>query len=167
MPTECARAGRAVNACKATVGQGPPTKRRPAGVIKNPCSIQAGRLAVCKEGSRPRLPGGKGKRGGAPGSKPAGRIAREAARARAPGRPAPAPARPARPAPASGADPARDKKMMADYGGHSIKDLNAHLESIKPGLSRGGNNGGKIVKLNKIRMNRGLSTLAKKPPKKA
>ena len=54
-------------------------------------------------------------------------------------------------------------QLKADYGGHSVTTLNAHLEGMEKGLSKGGGN--KLAKLSKIRMNRGLSTLAKKPPK--
>tara|TARA_R110000737_G_scaffold58097_2_gene83913 strand:+ start:887 stop:1114 length:228 start_codon:yes stop_codon:yes gene_type:complete len=54
-------------------------------------------------------------------------------------------------------------QLKADYGGHSVTALNAHLEGMEKGLSKGGGN--KLAKLSKIRMNRGLSTLAKKPPK--
>lgn len=155
MPTECARAGRAVNKCKETVGQGPPTKRRPAGVIENPCSRQAKRLAKCTEGTRPRLSGGKGKRGGVP--------VKGASKKGAPGVNMPKKAPAAKPARLPATTNEQMVQLKADYGGHSVTALNAHLEGMEKGLSKGGGN--KLAKLSKIRMNRGLSTLAKKPPK--
>ena len=53
--------------------------------------------------------------------------------------------------------------MIKRYGGHSVNRLNAHLESIKAGLSKGG--GSKLAKLNKIRIHKGLSTLGQNPSK--
>tara|TARA_R110001599_G_scaffold234965_1_gene434200 strand:- start:4409 stop:4645 length:237 start_codon:yes stop_codon:yes gene_type:complete len=54
-------------------------------------------------------------------------------------------------------------QLKADYGGHSVTALNAHLEGMEKGLSKGGGN--KLAKLSKIRMNRGPGPARLPPPK--
>tara|TARA_R110000822_G_scaffold201613_1_gene338839 strand:+ start:26 stop:763 length:738 start_codon:yes stop_codon:yes gene_type:complete len=51
--------------------------------------------------------------------------------------------------------------LLEEYGGHSVGALNAHLEGMEVGSSKGGGN--KLAKLNRISTKGGLASLGKKP----